>query len=757
MDHKNKQKVQKKTNETTRVFRRMLLLMSVLGVACFAVLIGGLFYQQVIRGADYQARAVSQQTRNEVISAARGSIYDTNMKELAVSATVETVYISPVDIEDDEQAVTIARGLANLLDVDYDTIYKRTQKKNSYFEYVKRKIDADLADQVRTFITENELSKQVHLTEETKRYYPYGNLASHVIGFCGIDNQGLYGIELAMDQELEGTPGRIVSAKNGRGEDMINEYETYYEAQDGDSVVLTIDSVVQSYLEKYLKLASENADAQNGVFGIVMDVSDASVLAMGVYPDFDLNDPNTLDDETMEYINLLSGEEYNQAMTQARQKRWSNKNITDTYEPGSVFKIITGVSALEESVVTPDETFVCTSAGVTVYDRVIHCWNDNGHGVGTFNDGVKNSCNPVFVAISLRMGASNFFKYFTAFGFTEKTNIGLPGEAGGAKALYHSEETLSRIPVSLATSSFGQTFKVTPIQMITAVSAAVNGGTLYQPHVIKQVIAADGTVKESYSAEVVRQVVTAESSRNINTALEMVVSEGTGSNAYVKGYRVGGKTGTTVKTEIKDEFGESKLRIASFLGFAPADDPKIAVLIGIDEPNTTSTSGNMLAAPYVAHVLESTLEYLGEERKYTEEEFATLDVVIPDFSGMSADELQATMDDYSLTYKVIGDGDVVTDQMPIAGSTLPRDTELTIYMGGNKPSAKIGVPDIVGMTYSGIRRLLKDSDLYIRPEGLVDTSAKVLSVGQSIEPGEFVERGTVITITFLDNSNPDVA
>ncbi len=744
---------------SSSVFKRTMFVMGFIGMFAFLVLIGKLFQVQVIAYEEYQQKAVSQQTRNEILTPARGTIYDSNMNALAISATVETVCISPNDIRDTDDpeatAKLVASGLSDLLGVDYDTIYKRATKTGSYYEYVKKRVEADEADRVREFINENDLAGEIFLVEDTKRYYPYGSVASQILGFVGTDNTGLYGIEYGYDEVLQGTPGRIIAAKNAKGTDMPFEYEQYYDAEDGDSLVLTIDVVIQSYLERALESARENAGASSAV-GIVMDVNTAEVLGMSSKPDFDPNDPLTIQSgDINESLSMLSGDTYTEALNLARQSMWGNAAISDTYEPGSVFKILTAAMALEESVTSlNDNSFQCKGEkSVKVYDRMIGCWKAGGHGVETFTQGVMNSCNPVFIEVGWRLGGSTFFKYFEAFGLTQKTGITLPGEGGGASTLYHSESYLNSIPISLATSTFGQTFTITPIQLITAVSAAVNGGTLYEPHIVKQIVAADGTVKQTFDPKPVRQVITEKTSQDLCYALEKVVSEGTGSNAYVKGYKVGGKTGTTVITSTNET--DEKKYISSFLAFAPADDPQIAVLILVKEPTTATHSGNMLAAPYTAEVIENSLQYLGISPDYTEEEFQSLDITTPDFTGMTLEEVEMKAKEMSLTYTIVGDGEYVTDQMPVIGAVVQRSAEMVIYMGGSKPSYQVGIPNITGMTLGGIRRLLKDTNLYVRAVGNTSEESLVLSTSQDPPYGTMVEPGSVVTVTFIKDTSDE--
>lgn len=745
---------------SSSIFKRTVFVAVILGVVTFAALIAWLAKVQLVEYEDYQRRAVSQQTRNEVITPARGTIYDANMNTLAVSVSSETVCISPADIETDEELDLVCEGLSALLGpeygVTYDDVRQKASNKKSYYAYIAKKVDEETADAVRTFITEYKLGSAVFLVEDTSRYYPYGTLASQILGFTGTDNTGLYGIEYSMESTLQGTPGRIVSQKNARGTDLEIDYEQYYDAVDGDSIVLSIDAVIQGYLEGALEAALANAGASHAS-GIVMDVRNGQIKAMGTYPNFDPNDPFTIRDAAVsEELSLITDdEERKAARSQALLELWTNGVITTTYEPGSVFKIITAAMALEESVTTLyDNSFVCNGAkSITIYDRKIGCWSDRPHGQETFLDGIKNSCNPVFIDAAQRLGGSRFYKYFEAFGFTEKTGIELTGEGGGSSSLYHSETYLNTVPISLATSSFGQTFNVTPLQLITAISAAVNGGTLYEPLLIRQVVGEDGTIKENNESIRVRQVVTEQTSKDLCYALEKVVSEGTGSNAYVKGYAVGGKTGTTVKTV--ESTDDQKLYISSFLGIAPTDAPQLAVLILVDEPTSYTHSGNMLAAPYVAEVLEKSLHYLGVDPIYSDDEYQTLDVTIPDFTGMSLKEVEEYMKLYDLNYRIEGDEEFVTSQMPVAGAVVPRSAELVIYMGGSKPTYSVGVPNITGMTLAGIQRLLKDSTLYIRAVGNTSVNNLTLSVSQEPAYGEFVEAGSVITVYFVNDTSDE--
>ncbi len=737
------------------VLRRTRVVAFVLGVVMFAVLGVKLFSVQMIEFEKYQQRAVGQQTRNEIITPARGAIYDRNMKELAISASVETVAINPNAIkalEEDahDTAVLVAQGLSDILGLEYDEIYEKTQKTKSYHQYIMRKIEKPLADEVRTFIDANKLSGIITLYDDTKRYYPYGTFACHILGFCGTDNNGLYGVEYEFDDVLAGEPGRVIAAKNNLGVDMPYEYEQYYDATDGDSIVLTIDEVIQHYLEKHLETAYASTDAQQGVYGIVMDVNTGEILAMANKPDFDLNDPFTItDEEVLAALNMMDEELRATETKTLRETLWRNKAVNDTYEPGSVFKIITASMAVEENLVSQSEHFNC-SGHMMIGSERIGCWKTTGHGSQTFAEGVMHSCNPVFMTLGQRLGANTFFKYFRSFGFTAKTGIELPGEAGGSSVLYYDATGL-KVPTQLATSSFGQGFKVTPLQIISAVSAVANGGTLYKPTVVSRVVGADGTVKHDFTAEPIRQVVTKETSDLMNNVLSLVVSgeTGTGKNAYVKGYQVCGKTGTSQKM---DADGGEDLRIASFLGYAPAWDPQVAVLVVIDEPMTDIKGGGYLAGPVVANVLSDVLPYLNIEPRYTEDEAETLDVYTPNFVGLTREEAQAKAKSEGLTITFKGDENIITDQIPAAGAIVPKNVEMVLYAGRYKSSSLFTVPNITGMTLGGINRLLDGTVFYVRAVGAKQNAPLALSVAQYPAYGERVEAGTVITVEFVDKT-----
>jgi len=726
------------------MFKRLMTLIVLLGIVCFIVIGVRLFNLQVTNYQFYQDKAVEQQTRDKIVMPQRGTIYDSNLKPLAMSATAEMVTLEPVKIDDAEQGELIARTLSEILDLDYDTVLKKAQKKSSY-EIIKRGVEKDTTDKIREFIKENKLDS-IYMVEDSKRYYPYGNFASRIIGFVGTDNQGLDGIEAVYDSKLSGTPGRIITAKNAKGDDMSSGYEKYYDAQNGDGIVLTIDEVVQHFLEKNLEIAHQDNRLAKQATGIIMNVKTGEILAMSSKPDYDPNDPWTISDEgIMAEIDGLSGDERSEAIKEARTEQWRNMAVQDAYEPGSTFKIITSAMALEEGSFSNDSTFYCGgSIMVEGWPKPIGCWKAGGHGTQTFAQAVQNSCNPAFVRIGQAVGNSKFKEYFTAFGLMEKTGIDLPGEATG---IFFSDSSFNLVELSVA--AFGQTFKITPIQLITAVAAAANGGNLIKPHLVKQIIDADGNVKETVEPTVIRQVISKENSKQLCKILESVVKDGTGKNAYVSGYRVGGKTGTSVKTDIQNQTGQTDLRIASFCGIAPADDPEIAVLVLLDEPQVIQKTGGITAAPVVGRIMADVLPYLGVEAQYTADELALKDINIPLLTGMTLSDAEKTLSGKSINYEIVGDGSTVTDQVPAAGATVPSTAKVILYMDGEKPNNPIELPDLIRLTPTQVKNQLDKLGLYIKTTGATG-NGNIVVTKQTPSAGQTVYAGDVITIEFTD-------
>ena len=613
---------------TKQMCNRMIAVAVALSIILVGVCGVSLFNIMVIHGKKYSTEAADQQLKTVTLKAERGDIYDCNGKVLATSATVWTVYIVPKNFDNDtEKARLVADGLAEILELDADSVYEQTQKNTAY-EKVKSKIEQPEADKVREFVTENKVGSIVGLESSIKRYYPNGSMASTVLGFVGDDNQGLSGIEYQYDSELEGVPGKLVASKNAQGGDMPFNYETMVEATPGGSIKLTIDEYVQHICEKYLDEAVTANSATNRGCAVVMNVKTGEIVGMATKPDFDPNEPFTLysdtDKKTIDDLTASSADqkEISAKRTELLEAQWKNKAITDTYEPGSVFKIITGSAAVEEKKATMSSSFNCPGYIVIAGTRY-NCHQLSGHGAQTFINIFENSCNPAFIEIGQRLGSTLFYNYFKAFGFTQKTGIDLPGETTG---VYYTADKMG--PVELASESFGQTFRITPMQMITAVAAVANGGYYVKPHIVKEILDSNGNVVKSFETEKQRQVISTETSQIISQCLNSVVENGSGKNAYVAGYRMCGKTGTSQKIDKVDESG-TMLYVASFCGFAPADDPEYAIIVIVDEPRAGAYYGSVVSAPVAASIMGDILPYLGVEAKYSDSEYEAITKTVP--------------------------------------------------------------------------------------------------------------------------------
>ncbi len=696
----------------------------------------------------YQKKATMQQLQDTEISAKRGDIYDRNMEVLATSATAYTVYITPQDIKDDDTAKLLAKGLSELLDVEYDKVYSAT-KKTTYYEKIKTKVDQALANKVRTFISENKLGAIVGLDEGSKRYYPNDNLASTILGFVGADNQGLNGLESYYDDMLKGVPGRVIAAKNATGADMPFSYEKVVDAQTGNSLVLTIDSYIQYVAEKYLEEAVSQYSCNERGCVIVMDPKTGEIYAMATKPDYNPNTPFTIyDAKTAEAIEELTGDERTKAISDAQQKQWRNKAICDTYEPGSVFKIVTGSAAYEESKISKNSTFNC-SGKINIAGTTYNCHKHSGHGHQNLAGAFQNSCNPAFIQIGQMLGTELFFKYFQAYGLTEKTGIDLPGEASTVAGVsYHDISTMSI--VDLASESFGQGFNVTPIQLATAVCASVNGGYLVKPHVVKKVVDSEGNTVKKIEKTVKRQVISAETSKAICSFLEGVVTEGSGKNSYVAGYRVGGKTGTSQKLAQSNADGVKRL-VASFCGVAPCDEAQLVCLVVLDEPNAPVVYGGTLAAPVAGKIFADVLPYLGVEAIYTEEELKNIDIAVPSAVGKQIEEAKRLFESSGISVKTVGNGEKVVRQLPSAGHLISRGGTVVLYTDDIE-NTKVTVPDFSGYSISGANSLASQHQLNITLSGVTGENSGATAYSQSIAPGEKVDMGTIITVSFRVSS-----
>lgn len=749
------------------MLRRTLFLLSVCGAAAFVVLAARLYYLQIVRHDELEARAIAQQVRETTVSAPRGTIYDAKGEVLAMSAGVDTIYLSPAEIaQNNEDAGAIAAGLAEILGLDYDAVYAKTQNTRSWYEVVARKVEEDVATAVREFKEEGGYTG-IKLEADTKRYYPNGSLAAHVIGFVGTDNTGLGGIEAKYDKVLSGTNGYVMRSTTAAGTDMLyTSWEDYFDAVPGSDMVLTIDAGIQYYVEKHLAQAVEDYDIQNGAAAICMEVDTGAILAMASLGNFDLNDYQTISGEAMAEIDAAASGDAERAelIAAAQQLQWRNKAISDTYEPGSTFKIITLAMALEEGVVDMNSSFYCGgSTSVLGRSTPVRCWKSGGHGSQTLTQAVQHSCNVAFVNIGQRIGEERFYDYAEAFGFFERTGdssaqltgttgIDLGGESGSiwwSEDVFCNPENLSQ----LAAASFGQTFNITPLQLITAVSACVNGGYLMQPYLVQSTTSPDGAVTEHDSTPV-RQVISEETSAKVRQILEQVVgdsTEGTGRNAYVAGYRIGGKTGTSTKTT--EEIAGNKEYIVSFIGFAPADDPQIALLVLLDNPSSESgiyVSGGQMAAPVVGKMMADILPYLGLEPEYSDSELQTMDRAVPDVMGLSIAEAQSKLAESGLSCRVIGSGGAVTSQLPAANSVIASGSEVLLYADA-APAGGGSVPNLNGMTYSQAREALAAMGLFIGSDSSVTDADNQLVSGQDIRAGTSAQAGTVITVTLYEN------
>ena len=747
------------------MWRKALLLTAALVFVGFGAVVISLFRWQIVRGEEMSIAALDQSLRSTTLSAMRGTIYDATGKVLAQSASVWTVVLEPAyfaDYDDPEGTrQKAASGLAAILDMDEEEVYEKTQG-SSYFVYLKRRVETSVRDEINEFLEAEGISSGVRLIEDYKRYYPYGTVASTVLGFTGTDGQGLEGLELQYDTQLRGTAGRLISSRNALGTDMPFEYEQYVEAQDGNNLVLTIDETVQSILEKYLAEGVDQFNVKNGAVAIMMDVNTGAILGLATTPTYDPNDPFTIYDEDLQaQIDALSGEEQDQAFNDAQLKQWRNKAVSDTYYPGSVFKMCTYAMGLEEGVVTEQTTYTCTgSVLVDGWDDPIHCWRHSGHGLETFRDGLCNSCNPYTIYIGQLLGGETFAKYREAFGFTESTGIDLPGEA---VTLYHSAIELINTPSNLAVESFGQNFSITPLHMITAAAAIANGGYLVTPHVVDRVVDQDGNIVQTADTSYRRQVISEETSAAITDILQQNVESGSATGGYVAGYRICGKTGTSEKV---DKWNEDRTQdmeyIASYCGFAPAEDPQYALLVFFDEPDDDTNGGynggNAVAGPYFAKMMEEILPYLGVEAQYNEEEYANLDTVAPTVTGLTLEEAYAKLDEAGLTYSVIGDESdssiTVTAQVPEAGGAVPKDGQVVLYTNGyDEASTYVTVPSFLGYDVTNASYLASINGLQISVSGSSSSTATVTA--QSVADGEQVQQGTVITLTFVDNANAE--
>ena len=774
------------------ILRRTLVLMVLCGIVAFVPLIGTLYHLMITEHDYYNEKAIKNQTRSTNLTATRGVIYDANMNVLASSSTVETVFIDPNEIaeqmkqpENSNLLDQIARGLGEILDVEPSFVYEQAADKQYRYKVIKRKISEELADEVRAFISENSITG-VYLETDLKRYYPNSSLAAQALGFVSSDNNGSEGLEAYYNEELSGTAGKVVTSKGNYGSEMLYTYEKYYDASDGSSLITTIDSTVQAYVEKNLQNAIDKYDIKNGAFCIVMDVNTGEIKAMATLGSYDPNNYLEIYDDTTAL--LLENERaaalalpeasaayeaaietYKQDVAAARMAQWRNRCVSDGYEPGSTFKLITLASALDSGAVTLNDSFYCGGQEkFTGREQILNCWKSAGHGAQTTAQALGNSCNIAFGHIGLRMGGDTFYDYLKSFGVMEKTGVDLPGEASG---LFYERKYLND-PANygtsyLITSSFGQSFRITPMQLVRAVAAIVNGGYVLEPYIVSEVVDADGNTVEKNEKTVLRQVISQQTSETMRTLMEQVVTEGTASAARTPGYRVGGKTGTSEKLDEYDENGQQvKDKIVSFVGVAPIDDPKYVVLVALDTPAYSENSekytvhgmyisGGLMAAPTVRDIFLDILPYLGVEPDYGSEDIRGVNFTVPDVIGMDETEAGELLAEKTITYRVVGTGSVVTDQLPVAGSQVPGNSQIILYMGAEKQLTTVEVPDFIGCSVADVNYLAANAGLYVQAKGTDRTDVYVLAAYQDIEPGTEVDRGTTITVEFSSTGASD--
>ena len=729
------------------VHSRTMIFMVLLGVVTFVMLFFRLYDLQIRQHDMLEEKAVMQQTASSVVTASRGTIYDRNGNALAISATAETIFLSPKEIADNEEdKALIASNLMSILGVDQADLLTMMEDVESQYKIVARRAEQELADKVREFIDANDISG-IYLVPDSKRYYPYGSLASHVIGFVGTDNNGLYGLEAYYDESLQGTNGLTITSKNAAGTDVLYQYEQYYDAENGKNLVTTIDTNIQYYLEKALGDMEAKYGTGVGAQGIIMNAKTGAIYAMASLPTYDPNDPFAVySDFLADDLEGLEEDEYNEQRAALQLLQWRNRSINDTYEPGSTGKILTLSIALEEGKTSLNHSYDC-SGSMEVSTARINCSKRTGHGHQSLKVAVGNSCNPAFINLGLAVGTSTYYDYMEAFGLKEKTGIDLGGEATG---IFREESAFDTL--DLACYAFGQNYNVTALELITAQAACVNGGYLNQPYVVEQILDDEGNVVFQHDNTPIRQVISNDTSAKACEILEYVVSDGTGANGQVPGYRIGGKTGTADKGKTGDI-------VVSFCAFAPADDPEIIMLLTLDTPSRvtgTYPSGGNMVAPFCSQILSDVLPYLGYEPEYEEGEYVSADATVINVIGDTVEEATKRLQAIGFGVKTVGDGDKVTDQTPIGGAIVPGSADIILYLGVDKPEGPSVVPSVVGLSAEKANKAITDAGLIMRVTGAASSdSGNVFVISQTEEAGTQVEAGTVMTVQLGDTSVRD--
>ena len=743
-----------------------------------------LFKVAVTEADKWQELANSQQVRSTVSPASRGTIYDTNGQVLAQSATVYNVFVDPVMLwqdylnkrderikelneliaeehDADKKAAyqqklastkptqqsfdELVKFLASELGVETETVREKCQNLDSRYEIIKKDVDKTLAVKIENYLSEEKLDG-VRCEPSTKRFYPQGALASNVIGHLSYDGDGIYGLEAYYDDYLRGIDGRVITATARDGTEIPYRYRQSYEAQDGNSLVLNIDVNIQYQLEKAMEKSVEKNKPADRACGIIMNPKTGAVYAMATNYSYDPNFPAVVNDEKA--ASLLAGldrdsKEYEKIRLDAWSKQWKNKAVSELYYPGSVFKVITGSSALEDKVITLEDTFSCNTF-IQVAEAKIHCWSNIDHGFQNLSQAMTNSCNPAFIQIGQRLGKDSFYRYFKAYGFTERTGIDLPGEAD---PIFHRAENMSI--VDLAASSFGQSNKVTPIQMASAFCAVINGGYLYTPQIVDKIVDPKGNVITDNEPVLKRQVISEDVSAQMRAILENVVTTAQGSNAYIKGFRIGGKSGTSQKL---DEDAKGETYVASYCAFAPADDPEVLMLVMVDQPTGEDYYGSQVAAPICVEVFENILPYLGYFPQYTDEELSTLQVNVPNVEFTQPDDARKTLTELGLKVKVIGNGNTVYKQMPSA-VTVEKSSTVILYTEKNYVEQPSIVPNLKGLTRQEAKEALESVGLNLSSEGsAIDQEDAVASDDQSYAANMPAPAGTAVSVTFVSKN-----
>lgn len=746
---KNNSKKRAEKGPAQRLRQRTAILILLILVLGFGAAVLRLTYLTTVQSSELQESAVDLQLADTTVSAKRGTIYDANGNVLAESASVWQVVMSPVNFKNDKQRQAAAKGLSEIFDLEYNDVLDDT-KQQSHYVVVKRRIESDEREKVLELIDtlkkDYSCSGVIQLLDDYKRYYPKNSLASSVIGFTGSDDQGLEGIEYEYDSYLSGTPGRIITAQNARGTDMPFRYEQNVESEDGNNVYLTIDETIQSICEKYMQKGVEDNNVLNKGVCIAMDVNTGAILAMVTTDGYDLNNPYELSAKDKKKIKSTAKSKQAEAESAALSNMWRNKAVADTYMPGSVFKMCVASAALEENLVNEKTSFTCTGS-ISVEGETIHCSNISGHGTQSFVEAISNSCNPAFVQIGQMLGASKFRQYYQGFGFSDKTGIDLPGEAEDS---FWKEGKMGG--VDLAVASFGQNFSITPIQMITACAAVSNGGYVVQPHVVSKITDSKGNVIKTVDKKVKRQVISDDTSKEMNEYLEYNTERQGAAAGYISGYKVAGKTGTSEKkgvTKVESSFSEDY--ISSFCGYAPADDPQIAMLVFFDTPDGDAYYGSQVSSPVFINIMSEVLPYLDVKTSYTDEELGYVDASAGDYTGISVDEAKTAVEADGFTATVKGNGSTVISQIPTVSSGLQKGGSIVLYTDSNSQSETVSVPSLIGLSPDEVNNVASAYGLNVSFSGATTSSGA--SSSQNIEAGTSVSPGTVITVSFADSSS----